>query len=79
MANNPVNSSETSNMGAFTGNLVNVRLGVLPVLLLLVTLSSALQDILHPDNVILDIHHKDLVSQDNISDNQVPSDFNLEI
>lgn len=66
-------------MGAFTGNLVNVRLGVLPVLLLLVTLSSALQDILHPDNVILDIHHKDLVSQDNISDNQVPSDFNLEI
>ena len=37
------------------------------------------QDILHPDNVILDTDHKDLVSEENISDNQVPSDFDLEI
>ena len=37
------------------------------------------QDILHPDNIILDINDKDLVSEENISDNQVPSDFDLEI
>ena len=37
------------------------------------------QDILHPDNVILDIDDKDLVSEENVSDNQVPSDFDLEI
>ena len=37
------------------------------------------QDILHPDNAILDIDHKGLVSEENISDNQVPSDFDLEI
>ena len=37
------------------------------------------QDILHPDNAILDINHKGLVSEENVSDNQVPSDFDLEI
>ena len=37
------------------------------------------QDILHPDNAILDIDHKGLVSEENVSDNQVPSDFDLEI
>ena len=37
------------------------------------------QDILHPDNIILDIDDKDLVSEENVSDNQVPSDFDLEI
>ncbi len=37
------------------------------------------QDILHPDNIILDIDEKDSVSEENISDNQVPSDFDLEI
>ena len=37
------------------------------------------QDILHPDNIILDIDDKDLVSEENISDNQIPSDFDLEI
>ena len=37
------------------------------------------QDILHPDNEILDIDDKGLVSEENISDNQVPSDFDLEI
>ena len=37
------------------------------------------QGILHPDNIILDIDDKELVSEGNISDNQVPSDFDLEI
>ena len=37
------------------------------------------QEILHPDNAILDINHKGLVSEENVSDNQVPSDFDLEI
>ena len=45
MANNPVNSTGTSNMGALTTKHVNVRLGVVPVLLLLVFCSSAPQDI----------------------------------
>ncbi len=37
------------------------------------------QDILHPDNIILDIDEKDSFSEENVSDNQVPSDFDLEI
>ena len=37
------------------------------------------QDILHPDNIILDIDVKDQFSEENNSDNQVPSDFDLEI
>ena len=37
------------------------------------------QDILHPDNIILDIDDKALFSEENISDNQVPSGFDLEI
>ena len=37
------------------------------------------QDILHPDNIILDIDDKAQVSEEDISDNQVPSGFDLEI
>ena len=37
------------------------------------------QDILHPDNIILDIDVKDQFPKENNSDNQVPSDFDLEI
>tara|TARA_Y200000002_G_C22403293_1_gene546624 strand:- start:248 stop:691 length:444 start_codon:yes stop_codon:yes gene_type:complete len=37
------------------------------------------RDILHPDNIILDIDKKDSISGENISDNQVPSDFDMEI
>lgn len=37
------------------------------------------QDVLHPDNEILDINDKDTISEENISDNQIPSDFDLEI
>ena len=37
------------------------------------------EDILHPDNRNLDIDDKESVSEGNISDNQVPSDFDLEI
>ena len=37
------------------------------------------QDILHPDNIMLDIDDEALFPEENISDNQVPSGFDLEI
>ena len=37
------------------------------------------QDILHPDNIILDFDEKMQTSEEGISDNQVPPGFDLEI